>query len=60
MGGQSIEPRPFLSDKNARGRKNEGNEKSSDDREGRDGYKSGFFNDPFAEKHSQRHSPVDS
>jgi hypothetical protein len=53
MGGQSIKPRRFLSDKNARGKRSGGREKSSDGREGRDGHKSGYFSDPFAENQSK-------
>ena len=57
MGGQSIEPRLFLSDKNVRGRINGGSEKSSDFGEDRRSHESGgFFSDPFAEDHNDTHS----
>ena len=52
MGGQSTEPRPFLSDKNDPGRINEGSEKSSDC----EGDKSGHFSDPLADNHKDTHS----
>jgi len=57
MGGQSIEPRLFLSDKNVRGRINRGSEKPSDCEGGRRSHESGgFFSDPFAADHKDTHS----
>ena len=56
MGGQSTEPKLFLSDKNVRGRINGGSEKSSDRGGDRRPHESGFFSDPFAENHKDTHS----
>ena len=53
MGGQSTEPRLFLSDKNVRGRINGGREKSSDREGGRRWHK---FSDPFSENHKKTYS----
>ncbi len=48
MGGQSTEPRPFLSDKNPRGSTNGGSEKLSDSEGDRRRDKSRLFNDELA------------
>jgi hypothetical protein len=55
MGGQSTEPRLFLSDKNVPARINGENEKSSDCGGGRRWHKSGFFSDPFADDYKDTH-----
>ena len=58
MGGQSTEPRLFLSDKNVRGRRNGGSEKSSNCGGGGKWHKSGYFSDPFGESHKDTHSEM--